>query len=144
MTDCSADVIYKFCAAYADRNFEACLEFCTDDVIMINRLDQRVVPFAGVTFGKRELLRRYLARDERFELPEYEVVWVHDMGRTARSRSRYVFRHRRTGVEHAGMVTIDWMFRGGRVMRKDQHHDRHYVEAYHRLVASMEKVDAEA
>ena len=136
MRDRDYNVLEVLYAAWAAKDLDAVLSCFSDDVVFVVHAPVDVVPFAGETHGKADLVRRLQTILHTFDFLDYHPVHISDYGDTGHAQVHYHFRHKQTGHEIDGTLRHIWQTDGDEIVRLEEFHDIERMRAFFELLAT--------
>jgi ketosteroid isomerase-like protein len=122
-------------SAWANQDVDGVVRRLADDVVRNINVDGELVPFAASVTGKAAIRERLELALETFETGSYVTDFLRVEGNVARARLRSIMIHYLTGERLNMRFRVVMEQQDGLVKRLDIFHDRHYLEAFARLVA---------
>lgn len=131
-------VFERAVTAWANGDIPATLELMSDDVCHAVNVDGTVAPFAASVRGKDEMRRKLQLLVATFDFGAYVTNHVTIEGQRVRARMKIIFIHKATGERLSTSFRFVIEVRDGRIATIEEFHDAAYLEAFARLVSSVE------
>jgi ketosteroid isomerase-like protein len=128
-------IIEDACIAWEAGNGPAALTHFADDVVFSVNAPDEAASVVGEGHSKDELERRLGAYLTDIQVMYYEPIQITEREPDVlHCLARFLYRHRRNGLEIGGIMRHLWCFRGDKVVAFDIYYDALRMRAFYDLV----------
>jgi ketosteroid isomerase-like protein len=131
-------VVEALYASWAVKDLDSVLACCTDDIVFAMHVSTQIMPFAGETRGKADIVPRLQMILDGFDFLSYRPVHICEDGDAFHAQVLYHFRHKATGHEIEGTMRHTGRLEGDKIARLDEFHDTPRLHAFFEMLAQSE------
>jgi hypothetical protein len=131
-------IVEALYASWAVKDLDSVLACLTDDIVFAMHVPKDIMPFAGETRGKADIVPRLQMILDGFDFLVYQPLHISEDGNEFHAQVLYHFRHKATGHEIEGTMRHIGHLEGDKIARLDEFHDTPRLLAFFELLAQSE------